>query len=316
MSLNRLATSHCERAESQGNSRIQKHTLGGATVLDFGVKTPGSLAAGLVLAKACMGGMAEISIAACDPDRLGVENAVTVITDHPLRSCLGCQYAGWPVQAEDFFAMGSGPMRLLRGREPMLLELELKERQPDACFGVLESDKLPTEAAVKLIADECSVDPTALTLAIAPSTSIAGSVQIVARSVETTLHKLHELKFDVRRVVSATGSAPLPPPAKPGQTVEGIGRTNDAMLYGASVTLWVDCDDEDAATVIERTPSCGSKDHGRPFAHVFADYKYDFYQVDPALFSPARVTLHNLRSGKTFAAGEIRRDILIESFGL
>ena len=37
--------------------------------------------------------------------------------------------AGWPVQCEDFFAMGSGPMRMLRGREPMLEELALS-REP------------------------------------------------------------------------------------------------------------------------------------------------------------------------------------------
>ena len=36
----------------------------------------------------------------------------------------------------------------------------------------------------------------------APSTSIAGSIQVVARSIETAMHKLHELKFDVRDVRS------------------------------------------------------------------------------------------------------------------
>ncbi|MEL6106047.1 MAG: methenyltetrahydromethanopterin cyclohydrolase [Planctomycetota bacterium] len=316
MSPNRLAHSLCGEASENEQLRVVKHLCSGATVLDFGVEAAGSLRAGILLAQACMGSLAEISIVPCAPERLGVENAVSVFTDSPLLSCLGCQYAGWPVQTDDFFAMGSGPMRLLRGREAMLLDLKLGDANADRCFGVLEADRLPTDAAVTLIAKECSIAPSQLTLAVAPSTSIAGGVQIVSRSIETALHKLHELQFDVRQIVSATGSAPLPPPARAGNSIEGIGRTNDAMLYGASVTLWVDCEDEAVAEVIEKTPSCGSKDHGRPFVEVFADYDHDFYKVDPALFSPARVTIHNLRSGKSFSAGEIRRDILVRSFGV
>ncbi|MEO1529211.1 MAG: methenyltetrahydromethanopterin cyclohydrolase [Planctomycetota bacterium] len=316
MSPNRLAKKRIENLIGDDSTRVEQHSIAGTNIFDFGIHTAGSMRSGIALAEACMGGLADVSILPCDPARLGVENVVSVATDAPLMSCLGCQYAGWPVQTEDFFAMGSGPMRLLRGREAMLLELTLNDSKADGCFGVLESDKLPTESALQAIAKECGVEPAALTLAVAPSTSIAGSIQIVARSIETAMHKLHELKFDVRCITSGIGSAPLPPPARAGKSIEGIGRTNDAMLYGATVTLWVDCDDEQAAAVIEQTPSCASKDYGRPFVQVFADYEYDFYKVDPALFSPARVTMHNLRTGNTFTAGELSRDILVESFGL
>jgi methenyltetrahydromethanopterin cyclohydrolase len=129
------------------------------------------------------------------------------------------------------------------------------------------------------------------------------------------MHKLHDLDFDLRSVVSATGSAPLPPPAKDGDTIGGIGRTNDAMLYGARVTFWVESDDEVLATIVERVPSCSSPDHGRPFKRIFADYDHDFYQVDPSLFSPAEVTVHNLASGRTFRSGKVETSILRESFG-
>jgi len=176
-------------------------------------------------------------------------------------------------------------------------------------------DRLPTPDAVALIAQQCSLPPEALTLAIAPSTSLAGGVQIVARSIETATHKLHELAFDVRWIVAATGVAPLPPPAKASDTIQGIGRTNDAMLYGATVTFWVDCDDEQIESVVRRVPSSDSADHGRPFARIFADYDHDFYRVDPGLFSPAVVTIHNLNSGRTFGHGEPRTDVLRESFG-
>lgn len=300
-------------SESPESIRCRTHSVGGGRVLDAGVETSGSLAAGFLLAELCLGDSADIALAPANPAELVVDNGVMVTTDDPVRACLGAQYAGWPVQTESFFAMGSGPMRMFRGREEVLKELSLSE-SGDCVVGVLESDKLPTADVIELIAAECGVATDGVHLAVAPSTSIAGSIQVVARSIETALHKLHELKFDVTSVVSASGFAPLPPPAKPGDTVQGIGRTNDAMLYGARVTLWVDCDDAAIEVVAGSVPSSSSKDHGAPFAEIFKQYKYDFYQVDPLLFSPAVVTISNLRSGRTWSAGKIETEILKRSF--
>lgn len=288
-------------------------SVGGARLIDAGVETRGSLAAGLMLARLCLADAADVQLGPADFETLASNNAVFVRTDQPLRACLGSQYAGWPVQTDDFFAMGSGPMRLARGREEMLTELGLQE-SPEQVVGVLESDTLPSESAIALIAEQCGVAADKLAIAIAPTSSIAGSLQVVARSVETCMHKLHELDFDVRSVVSATGNAPLPPPAKPGEMIEGIGRTNDAMLYGATVTLWVDCEDDAIEAVAAKVPSSSSPDYGQPFAKIFAKYEYDFYRVDPLLFSPAVVTIHNLRSGRTWNHGRIDSKILQESF--
>ena len=285
----------------------------GAKVIDAGVACHGGLGIGIGLADLCMGGLSSVQLVPVDRSEFVVGQAVFVQTDQPLLACLGCQYAGWPVKADDYFAMGSGPMRMVRGREAVLTDLDLLEAvQP--VVGVLESETLPTNAAVKSIAEDCGLEVGQLRIAVAPSTSVAGSVQVVARSVETAMHKLHELKFDVKTIVSATGLAPLPPPAKRGDVVGGIGRTNDAMLYGANVSLWVDHDDDAVADVIEKVPSCSSTDHGRPFAKVFKDYQYDFYRVDPLLFSPAVVTIHNLRSGRTWTAGRFEAKVLRESF--
>jgi methenyltetrahydromethanopterin cyclohydrolase len=288
-------------------------SVAGARLIDAGVETRGSIAAGLVLARLCLADAAEVAVGPADFDSLASNQAVFVRTDDPLRACLGCQYAGWPVQTDDFFAMGSGPMRMVRGREEMLLNLGLKEAATRV-VGVLESDTLPSASVVALIAEQCGVSAEDVCLAIAPTCSIAGSLQVVARSIETAMHKLHELEFDVRTVVSATGHAPLPPPAKPGQMVAGIGRTNDAMLYGATVTLWVDSEDDVVDGVADKVPSCASADHGQPFAKIFAQYDHDFYRVDPLLFSPAVVTIHNLRSGRTWNHGRIDSNVLKQSF--
>ena len=193
---------------------LQTHTIAGATCVDFGIHTRGNLAAGRLLARLCMADHATIDLVPVDPDTMVVANGVQVQTDFPLVACLGSQYAGWPVQTDDFFAMGSGPMRMARGREEALKHLSLTEK-PTSVVGVLECDQLPSESAIELIASDCGVSTEQVFLAVAPSTSIAGSYQVVARSIETAMHKMHELKYDVTKIVSATGFAPLPPPGNP-----------------------------------------------------------------------------------------------------
>jgi len=304
-----------QAAAAAAQLRCLLTTVHGARILDAGIHTPGSLAAGLMLARLCLADRATVELHAADFNATASTNSVTVRTDQPVPACLAAQYAGWPVQTDDYFGMGSGPMRAVRGREPVLESLELTER-PEQVVGVVESDQLPTTSAVELVADQCGVEPNTIHLAVAPTTSIAGTVQVVARSIETALHKLHELGFDVRAVISATGEAPLPPPARPGDSVVGIGRTNDAILYGGVVTLWVDHEDAAIESVIDRVPSQASKDYGQPFAKIFADYDHDFYKIDPLLFSPAVVVVHSLRSGRTYAAGQRNAAVLRQSFEL
>ncbi len=321
--INNRATRLFDDAWSSADAlRIRCSHVTGARILDAGAGTSasphrGSLSGGLVLAKLCLADQACVSLSprvpVADHESIGCDWDVVVRTDSPLVACLGSQYAGWPISAGDYFAMASGPMRLIRGREEMLLHLSLSEAC-DLAVGVLESEALPTAEVIEMIASECGVNCENLAIAVAPSTSIAGSVQVVARSVETAMHKLHALSFDVTKIVSAAGAAPLPPPAKTGKTVLGIGRTNDAILYGGRVTLWVDCTDEEIQSVIANVPSRSSKDYGRPFAEVFKDYGYDFYKVDPLLFSPAVVTMHNLQSGRTWQSGQVDLAVMRQSF--
>ena len=171
---------------------------------------------------------------------------------------------------------------------------------------MLETRKPPTPAIVAKIAEACRVEPAAVTLLVAPTASLAGGVQIVARSVETALHKLAELKFDLSRIVSAHGTAPLPPVAA--NDLAAIGRTNDAILYGARVVLAVTGDDASLESIGPQVPSSASRDYGEPFAAIFARYNHDFYAVDPHLFSPAEVVFpeHRDRQDACLRARSIR----------
>src|SRR5438094_259662 len=107
---------------------------------------------------------------------------------------------------------------------------------------VLETRSPVTEAVAAWIAERSGLDPARLTLAVAPTASLAGGVQIVARVLETGLHKMDALGFDVTRVVSGIGTAPLAPVAK--NDLRAIGRTNDCILYGSWAHFTVRADDQ------------------------------------------------------------------------
>jgi methenyltetrahydromethanopterin cyclohydrolase len=96
--------------------------------------------------------------------------------------------------------------------------------------------------------------------------------------------------------------------------VEAMGRTNDAIIYGGRAQLFVEGDEAAAKKLAEELPSRNSKDYGKPFAEIFASVKGDFYQIDPMLFSPAKVTVTCLSTGKSFEGGAIDDAVLDRSF--
>lgn len=290
--------------------RVAVHRTAGARVIDCGVQMPGGLRAGLALARVCLAGRAKVSLS--PEDLAGVACLhVLAAADDPVPVCLGAQYAGWHVQVGKFSAMGSGPMRAVYAQEPLYGKVRARERSPVA-VGVLETRQLPDEAVVAYLCERLALPAERLTLLVAPTASLAGAVQVAARSLETALHKLHELGFDLSQVVSGFGAAPLPPVGS--DDFEAMGRSNDAILYGGRAVLWVQADDVRLAEVGPRVPSASSPDFGEPFAAVFERAGRDFYQIDPALFSPAHVVFHNLSTGRTHRFGEIHAGVLARSF--
>jgi methenyltetrahydromethanopterin cyclohydrolase len=224
---------------------------------------------------------------------------------------MASQYAGWAITPEGYFAMGSGPLRArARVEKELFGKLGYGE---DASRGVLvlEGRTLPTEAVAGWVASRAGVAPDGVTLVIAPTASLAGGVQIAARVLETGLHKMDTLGFDVLRVSSGIGTAPFPPVAK--NDLRAIGRTNDCVLYAGQARYTVDAEDDELASLAERLPASASPDYGAPFYEIFKRYDQDFYKIDPLLFSPAEVWLTNSRSGRTFHSGRLDPDVLSRS---
>jgi len=173
---------------------------------------------------------------------------------------------------------------------------------------VLEVDRAPPKVVIDKLLRDCGLAPEALTLILTPTTSLAGTTQVVARVLEVALHKAHELGFALAHIVDGAGTAPLPSPSADG--VEAMGRTNDAILYGGRVHLTVRGDDDAARELARALPSRNSRDHGRSFAHIFKEVEYDFYKIDGALFAPAEVWVSNIDSGNTWHGGAPDMELL------
>jgi methenyltetrahydromethanopterin cyclohydrolase len=312
--LNTRAAQLCESlVSSAATLRIAVHEIsGGGTVVDCGALAEGGLGAGLALAQVCTSGLADISLVPGEVAGRGWPHLL-VATDHAVPACLFSQYAGWQIGVEKFFAMGSGPMRAVAAREEVFKTLDYRETA-DVTIGVLEGRKLPDPAVFQFIADKTGVAASRTTLLVAPTASMAGNLQVVARVVETALHKLFEVGFDVTRIRSATGTAPLSPVARDDLT--GIGRTNDAILYGGRVTLWVRGDDESIAAIGPKVPALASAAYGEPFLKIFEKAGHDFYKIDPHLFSPAEITFQNLDTGSVQVFGKVAPAIVAQSFGI
>ncbi len=315
-SLNRLAMplveQLCEKRAQLGLA--VERTADGVLLVDAGIVARGGLEAGRLIAEICLGGLGRVTLT-----HAGVSPkwplTLHVHTAQPVLACLASQYAGWSLahgEGQDaFHALGSGPARALAAREPLFEELAYQD-DADGAVLVLETDAPPPPPLLRRIAENCGVACERLSVILTPTSSLAGSVQVVARVLEVGLHKTHELGFPLEDVADGVGSAPLAPPG--GDFVRAMGRTNDAILFAGRIHLFVRGRADAAQRLADALPSSTSRDYGRPFAEVFRRYDHDFFKIDPTLFSPAQVAVTHLPSGRTFHAGAVALDLLDQSF--
>ena len=314
LSVNRLAAPALARLHDDAERlrvAVSRHARG-VRIVDAGITAPGSIEAGLRVAEVCMGGLGEVSVVAGGVP--GWPTWLQVRSSQPVLACLASQYAGWSLAAskeetggKKFFSLGSGPARALAVKEKLFAELGYRDHAPCGVL-VLEVDRAPPKIVIDKLLRDCGLAAEALTLILTPTTSLAGTTQVVARVLEVALHKAHELGFALADIVEGAGTAPLPSPSADG--VEAMGRTNDAILYGGRVHLAVRGDDAAARELARALPSRNSRDHGRSFALIFKEVDYDFYKIDGALFAPAEVWVSNIDSGNTWHGGATEMGLL------
>lgn len=315
MSINALARPLVEQLLAQAATLdVQvRHAHGGVCIVDAGLAARGSVQAGLLIGEICMGGLGHVRLRS-GAAASGWPTWLDVSSAQPVLACLGSQYAGWSLAASKeetggrkFFSLGSGPARALAAKEDLFAELGYRDHAGTGVL-VLEVDREVPQVIVDKLLRDCGLAPQQLTLIVTPTTSLAGTTQVVARVLEVALHKAHELGFTLADIVGGSATAPLPAPSPDG--VQAMGRTNDAILYGGQVHLQVRGDDAAARALAHKLPSRNAAAFGRSFAELFEAAGFDFYKIDPALFAPAEVWVSNLDSGNTWHAGALEMALL------
>jgi methenyltetrahydromethanopterin cyclohydrolase len=317
----KLVDIFCREAEKY--AVLVEKTESGATLIDAGIESGGGFLAGGMVTEICLGGYGEAKILPFQYDDI-VLPSVYVQTDYPALSTLASQFAGWQIKAPGFSAIGSGPARALALKPKKLYEKLGYKDEADSAVLVLETDKRPPEEAILQIAEKCGVSTENLFLVVFSTSSLTGSTQVSGRIVETGLHKLERLGLDPLAVKHAWGYAPIIP-LHP-RSGEAMGRTNDAILYGGNANYIVSHDDDEKLQeIVKQAPSTSSKmmqearelaQKNPRFLEIFKEAGFDFYKIDPNIFAPAIVSINNLKTGKTFRAGNLDIPVMKESLGL
>ena len=282
----------------------------GAKIVDCGVEAKGGYAAGRAFTEICMGGLGEVNFRM--GEILGIPMPfIEVSTDFPAISCLGAQKAGWTVNVNSFFAMGSGPARALALKPKHTYEVIDYEDESDDAVIALESNQLPNDEVMEKIAEACGINVGNLCAVVAPTASLVGSIQVSGRCVETAVYKLNELGFDTRKIQAAIGTAPIPPIKADG--TKAMGTTNDATIYYGQINLTMDA--PEIKDYLDKIPSNKSKGYGKPFYEIFKEANFDFYQIDTSLFSPAEVTINEVSEGVVYHVGATNPEVTLKSFG-
>jgi len=307
----KLVQKLCEDPEKYS---VSTKKVGGATLIDAGIKTKGGFEAGRLITEICMGGLGRARIFPRDYGDMKLLS-IFVQSDHPAVATLGSQFAGWQIKDGDFFAIGSGPARALALKPRSIYDEIEYEDKADVAVLVLETASEPPEEIIDKFSSECRVPADKLYVILSPTTSMAGSTQVSGRIVETGLHKLTKLGFDPLNVRYAWGYAPIAP-VHP-KFSEAMGKTNDVILYGgvASYTL-THQDDNELKGLLKKAPSSASEQYGKPFSQIFKEADHDFYKIDPNLFAPAVFIVNNLKTGSVFKAGEFNVEVLRQTLGL
>jgi len=314
LSVNRLAWKLLERLVENPafyGVKIRK-TESGTTIVDAGIEATGGFEAGRLITEICMGGLGNAEITCKEYGDITLPS-IFVQTDHPVIATLGSQYAGWQINEEGYFAIGSGPARAL-ALKPREIYQEIKYKDDfEKAVVVLETDKQPPAKLIERIVKDCTVSAEGMAMILTPTKSMAGATQVSGRIVETGIHKLRKVGLDPNVILHAWGIAPIAP-IHP-KSANAMARTNDAILYGGTAYYTVKYDDEEELQkIVEKAPAKASKDYGRPFLEILKEAKYDFYKIDPNLFAPAVIIVNNERTGGTFKSGEINVEALAESF--
>ncbi len=285
----------------------------GATVIDMGLEAKGGWRAARLYTLISIGGLGEVSY---EPFEVAgrMLTAVRVMIDHPIEACVASQIAGWRLEApgKEHAAILAGPGRALNNPPDHYFDwTDYRDQHHESVVAIQASEPISLEMT-DMIAASCRVAASDLYVLIAPNRSLVCAVQVAARIVEQTLHRLAEEGMDLRCLRHAYGFGVIPPLVD--DDLLSMGRINDSLLYGGIANIAVESTDELCAEIAPKVIASACDAYGRPFIEIYEDAGRDFYEIPIELHSPAEVHLNNLTTGQTFSAGSINHDVLETSF--
>lgn len=286
----------------------------GTTVIDMGQQAPGGWVAGRYYTLVTLGGLGEVTYETFPYPIHGVRlPAVRVMVDQPLLACVASQIAGWRLEAGDFAPILAGPARALNSSpDQHFAHISYRDRYHQAVIAIQTAEPVRL-AWAEAIASACSVKPEELYILVAPNSSLVCAIQVSARIVEQTIHRLEEEGLPLESIQYAQGFCVIPPLVD--NDLVAMGRINDALLYGGEATFYLrHHDDGFVADLARKVVARASSAYGRPFIDIFEEAGRDFYKIPLDLHSPAVVHLNNLVTGTTHSAGEINQEVLGGSF--
>ena len=258
----------------------------GAKVLDFNNAT---IEAGILYSLVTLGGLARINISF--KNFFGINCLVLEeVINNPVVACLASQKAGWNIKVDDFHALGSGPARILAKKPRKTFEKIGYDESSKHAVICLETKNFPNEKVAEYISKNCNIMPENLYMLITRTNSLTGIIQIMARVVEMALFKMELLNMDFSGIFSAYGIVPIP--LKFEDEIKVMNYCNDILIY-ASIVYIFSTKDIDGRNI----PSSSSKLYGKRFEEIYKEAGYDFYKIDPEIFSPAMIYINGKRYG-------------------
>ena len=288
----------------------------GSTVIDMGVNYTGGYQAAKHLAEVTLGGLGYLQYGNFDLDGIELPQA-EIYVDSPVIACLSCQLSGWPLpelKTDNIVPLISGPIRTIVKEDKFAKAFPYEDRS-DEVAAALQGGLLPDVRLTDYLASKSGVTPDKVYVLSAATGSLAGMVNVVARTLETSLWRLHELGFNPEKVISAWGKAPIPPIAKDEYT--SMIRSNTYVYYGGSVGLTVDCDDREITDILTRitlSPET-TEQYGIPFGKLLAEANGNIFEMTKFVHSVTKVIFYNVRSGNIFTYGNIDFEVLKKCLG-
>lgn len=292
----------------------ERHTLkNGATVIDMGINVPGGREAALLFTLVTLGGLGDVGYGLIPAGGKMLES-IEVRLDRPQEAALSSQFSAWKIKPTGEYRLpgfASGPARAIAYRDPIAKMWPYRETYHKTALAI-QTAALPDESIGEEVCSACGVEPQNVYLLAAKTGSLVGCVQIAARMAEVSLWGLGYNDFPLDQVLSFSGSAAIPPVIS--DELIAMDRVNSSTLYGSVARYIVDCEDAEIERVLPHMAFSGTKHNKKTFAELYDAAERDIFKMDTDVHKVARIEMTNLRTGRTFYAGALDAEMLVQSY--